>query len=86
MTKTATAHIAPAQDHPAGARLRVHLRGVFGTPSKDNPDPPNGLAGLRTNLALMRARADSFVVISALMGAPDPSAAGASCTPSSIRQ
>jgi hypothetical protein len=50
--------------------------GVFATASKDNPDPPIGLAGLRTIWALMPARRGSPSAPSpASTLAPDSSAA-----------
>jgi thiamine-phosphate pyrophosphorylase len=45
----------------------VCIGGVFATSSKDNPDPPIGLAGLRAILASMRAR-DPDLPIGAIAG------------------
>jgi thiamine-phosphate pyrophosphorylase len=45
----------------------VCIGGVFATASKDNPDPPIGLAGLRSILATMRER-DPELPIGAIAG------------------
>jgi thiamine-phosphate pyrophosphorylase len=45
----------------------VCIGGVFATSSKDNPDPPIGLAGLRTIFAKMRSR-DPDLPIGAIAG------------------
>jgi thiamine-phosphate pyrophosphorylase len=45
----------------------VCIGGVFATSSKDNPDPPIGLAGLRAIFAKMRAR-DPDLPIGAIAG------------------
>jgi thiamine-phosphate pyrophosphorylase len=45
----------------------VCIGGVFATASKDNPDPPIGLAGLRAIFAKMRAR-DPDLPIGAIAG------------------
>jgi thiamine-phosphate pyrophosphorylase len=45
----------------------VCVGGVFATSSKDNPDPPIGLAGLRSILAALRAR-DADLPIGAIAG------------------
>jgi thiamine-phosphate pyrophosphorylase len=91
----------PAQAWAAPLRLidYVGIGGVFGTASKNNPDPPIGLAGLREIVRIFRYRmgnfpmcaiaginaenaadvitagADGISVISAVAGAPDPTAA-----------
>lgn len=53
-----------AQAHAAPLDLLdyVCVGGVFATVSKDNPDPPIGLAGLREIIAAVRARAPHFPV------------------------
>ncbi len=45
----------------------VCIGGVFATTSKDNPDPPIGLAGLRSIFSVMRAR-DPDLPIGAIAG------------------
>jgi thiamine-phosphate pyrophosphorylase len=45
----------------------VCIGGVFATTSKDNPDPPIGIAGLQAILAKMRAR-DAELPIGAIAG------------------
>ena len=67
-----------AQEEAAPVELvdYVCICGVLATASKPNPDPPIGLAGLRTKWALMRARRCSAPAPSpASTLAPDPSAA-----------
>jgi len=54
--------IAQAEAAPLDALDYVCVGGVFVTMSKDNPDAPIGLAGLKTILAVLRARADKFPV------------------------
>lgn len=52
----------PAQAWAAPLRLidYVGIGGVFGTASKDNPDPPIGLDGLRTIVRIFRYRIGNF--------------------------
>jgi thiamine-phosphate pyrophosphorylase len=47
---------------PVGAVDYAFIGGVFATASKDNPDPPIGLDGLRRLRALLRARAPQLPV------------------------
>jgi thiamine-phosphate pyrophosphorylase len=47
---------------PIGAVDYAFIGGVFATASKDNPDPPIGLEGLRRLLGLLRARAPQLPV------------------------
>lgn len=49
--------VKQAQAAPLDQLDYVAIGGVFTTTSKDNPDPPVGLEGLRTILAAVRARA-----------------------------
>ena len=53
----------------------VCVGGVFATTSKDNPDPPIGLAGLQSILATMRAR-DGDLPVGAIAGINAGNAAG----------
>jgi thiamine-phosphate pyrophosphorylase len=55
--------VAQAQTAPVDQLDYVAIGGVFVTQSKDNPDPPVGLAGLRTILAALRARAPNMPVV-----------------------
>ena len=55
--------VAQAQAAPIEQLDYVAIGGVFATQSKDNPDPPVGLAGLRTILAAVRARAPTMLVV-----------------------
>jgi thiamine-phosphate pyrophosphorylase len=52
----------PAQAWAAPLRLidYVGIGGVFGTASKNNPDPPIGLAGLREIVRIFRYRMGNF--------------------------
>ena len=54
--------IAQAEAAPLEALDYACIGGVFVTLSKDNPDPPIGIAGLKTVLAVLRARAPQFPV------------------------
>ena len=54
--------IAQAEAAPLDALDYACVGGVFVTRSKNNPDPPIGLAGLRTVLAVLRARKPRFPV------------------------
>jgi thiamine-phosphate pyrophosphorylase len=54
----------------------VCIGGVFATSSKDNPDPPIGLAGLKALVAAMRARAPRLPA-GAIAGIDESNAAGA---------
>lgn len=58
-------------DQAANAALEhldyVCVGGVFATTSKDNPDPPIGIAGLKSILARIRAR-DADIPIGAIAG------------------
>jgi thiamine-phosphate pyrophosphorylase len=47
---------------PIGAVDYAVIGGVFATTSKDNPDPPIGIEGLRRLLGLLRARAPQLPV------------------------
>jgi thiamine-phosphate pyrophosphorylase len=47
---------------PIGHLDYACIGGVFATASKDNPDPPIGLAGLRSILAALRARAPDLPI------------------------
>ena len=68
--------IAQADAAPVELVRYVCIGGVFAAASKDNPDPPIGLAGLRTIWALMRAcRGSPSAPSPASTLAPDPSAA-----------
>ena len=55
--------VAQAQAAPLEQLDYVAIGGVFVTQSKDNPDPPVGLAGLRAILAAVRARAPTMPVV-----------------------
>jgi thiamine-phosphate pyrophosphorylase len=54
----------------------VCIGGVFATSSKDNPDPPVGLGGLKAMLAAMRARAPNLPA-GAIAGIDESNAAAA---------
>ena len=54
--------VKQAQAAPLDQLDYVAIGGVFTTTSKDNPDPPVGLEGLRTILAAVRARAPRMPV------------------------
>jgi thiamine-phosphate pyrophosphorylase len=54
--------VAQAQAAPVELIDYVGIGGVFITGSKDNPDPPIGLAGLEQIIAVMRKRAPSMPV------------------------
>lgn len=53
---------AQAEHAPLDLLDYVCIGGVFATRSKDNPDPPVGLAGLREMVAIMRARAPALPI------------------------
>jgi thiamine-phosphate pyrophosphorylase len=53
---------------PLAALDYVCIGGVFATTSKDNPDPPIGVAGLQTLAAALRARAAAPFPIGAIAG------------------
>jgi thiamine-phosphate pyrophosphorylase len=55
--------VAQAQTAPVEQLDYVAIGGVFVTQSKDNPDPPVGIAGLQTILAVVRARAPNMPVV-----------------------
>ncbi len=73
--------VAQAQAAPLEHLDYVAIGGVFATTSKDNPDPPVGLAGLRAIAQAVRARAPGFAIcgIAGINGsnAADVIAAGA---------
>jgi thiamine-phosphate pyrophosphorylase len=54
--------VAQAQAAPLAALDYVAIGGVYPTRSKDNPDPPVGLDGLRDIAAAVRARAPNMPV------------------------
>lgn len=54
--------IAEAETAPLDVADYVCIGGIFTTTSKDNPDPPVGLPGLRTIAAAIRARAPRMPV------------------------
>ena len=54
--------VAQAQAAPLEHLDYVAIGGVFATTSKDNPDPPVGLAGLRAIVQAVRARAPNFPI------------------------
>jgi len=54
--------VAEAAAAPVDLLDYVCIGGVFATTSKDNPDPPIGIAGLRQILATLRARAPQLAV------------------------
>ena len=54
--------VAQAEAAPVDALSYVCVGGIFATSSKKNPDPPIGIAGLRTILAGLRARAPHLPV------------------------
>lgn len=53
---------AQAESAPLHMLDYVCIGGVFATRSKDNPDPPVGLAGLREMAGIMRARAPALPI------------------------
>jgi thiamine-phosphate pyrophosphorylase len=59
--------VAQAAHAPIEHLDYVCIGGVFATTSKDNPDPPIGLAGLRSIFSVMRAR-DPDLPIGAIAG------------------
>jgi thiamine-phosphate pyrophosphorylase len=54
--------VSQAEAAPVDALSYICVGGVFATSSKNNPDPPIGIAGLRTMLAVLRARAPRLPV------------------------
>jgi thiamine-phosphate pyrophosphorylase len=66
--------VAQAQAAPLAALDYVAVGGVFATSSKDNPDPPIGVAGLCTIVAGVRARAPRLP-IGAIAGIDEGNAA-----------
>lgn len=54
--------VAQAQAAPLEHLDYVAIGGVFATTSKDNPDPPVGLAGLRAIVQAVHARAPNFPI------------------------
>lgn len=54
--------VEQAREAPLDALDYVAIGGVFATGSKDNPDPPVGLDGLRRLAGTVRARAPGFPV------------------------
>ena len=54
--------VAQAQAAPLEHLTYVAIGGVFATTSKDNTDPPIGLAGLRAIVQAIRARAREFPI------------------------
>lgn len=67
--------IAQAQAAPFDVLDYVAVGGVFATRSKDNPDPPVGLAGLRDIIDAVRKRAPAMPVV-AIAGIEASNAAG----------
>lgn len=55
--------VVQAQSAPIEHLDYVAIGGVFATRSKDNPDPPVGLGGLRTIIDVVRKRAPSMPVV-----------------------
>src|SRR5690242_11870204 len=55
--------VAQAQAAPIEKLDYVAIGGVFATRSKDNPDPPVGLAGFRAILAAVRSRTPKMPVV-----------------------
>jgi thiamine-phosphate pyrophosphorylase len=66
--------VAQAQAAPLEHLTYVAIGGVFATTSKDNTDPPVGLAGLRTIVQAIRARAREFPIC-AIAGIAEANAA-----------
>jgi thiamine-phosphate pyrophosphorylase len=66
--------LAQAEAAPIEVLDYICIGGVFATSSKDNPDPPIGLAGFRTILARIRARAPGLPV-GAIAGIDESNAA-----------
>src|SRR5262249_11289416 len=62
LTGLSTKTVAHAEAAPVDLINYACIGGVFATTSKDNPDPPIGLAGLRTVLAVLRERAPRLPV------------------------
>jgi thiamine-phosphate pyrophosphorylase len=54
--------VSQAEAAPVDQLSYIGVGGVFATSSKNNPDPPIGIAGLRTILAVLRARAPRLPV------------------------
>ena len=54
--------VALANAAPLGVIDYAGVGGVYATTSKDNPDPPIGVAGLRAIVAALRARKPDFPV------------------------
>ena len=67
--------VVQAQSAPLDHLDYVAIGGVFATRSKDNPDPPVGLDGLRTIVDVVRKRASSMPVV-AIAGIEAGNAAG----------
>jgi thiamine-phosphate pyrophosphorylase len=65
--------LAQARAAPIDCLDYVAIGGVFATSSKDNPDPPIGLDGLKAIVAAMRARAPELP-IGAIAGIDDSNA------------
>lgn len=66
--------VAQAQAAPLEHLSYVAIGGVFATSSKDNPDPPIGVDGLKSIAAAVRARAPGFP-IGAIAGIDESNAA-----------
>jgi len=66
--------VAQAQAAPLEHLSYVAIGGVFATSSKDNPDPPIGVDGLKSIAAEIRARAPGFP-IGAIAGIDESNAA-----------
>jgi thiamine-phosphate pyrophosphorylase len=66
--------VAQAQAAPLEHLTYVAIGGVFATTSKDNTDPPVGLAGLRAIVQAIRARAREFPIC-AIAGITEANAA-----------
>jgi thiamine-phosphate pyrophosphorylase len=66
--------LAQAEAAPIEVLDYICIGGVFATSSKDNPDPPIGLAGFRTILARIRQRAPGLPV-GAIAGIDESNAA-----------
>ena len=67
--------VVQAQSAPLDHLDYVAIGGVFATRSKDNPDPPVGLGGLRTIIDVVRKREPSMPVV-AIAGIEAGNAAG----------
>ena len=65
---------AQAQDAPVEHLSYVAVGGVFATTSKDNPDSPIGLDGLKSIVKIIHARAPGFPVV-AIAGIDESNAA-----------